>query len=506
MRNCSLHRAAHIEPTLHRFLKRCRVGRDLRIPASGAAILLSLALLCARWLALDPTVELAARLLSPDGIVSAAGRSSFSAFLLQSAVVAAIAGMLLIASAIPRARRTLAAMVTWDALRLRGLAVPNPHGVLIWSSLLGLLVTGLWLLQGRLGSAAVALFSKEGPLEDLTYLLALASAALCGGAAVHWKAADRRSAQIVRALYVLCAAGLFVVAMEEINWGQTLVRFATPSSWADINYQQETSLHNLLDQASLDAATRAVCITFGTAFLLLIAAGARAPESVAGAVAPPSSLALLALITIYSGLRLHAEVFELLLALTFTFYGYRIYVAARSSAAARLPSLVLQSEPDVPLAGNAGEGRDDRRLWETELLEYTHDAIIIWEMGSRGIRYWNRAAEQLYGYTRGEALGRTTHELLRTELADGTQLLERRIARFGIWVGELRHTTRDGRQVDVQGRLALMSQQSGCWLVLEVNRDITDRKEAECARREMKRQLSELREQRLKNAVSRARA
>jgi PAS domain S-box-containing protein len=147
-------------------------------------------------------------------------------------------------------------------------------------------------------------------------------------------------------------------------------------------------------------------------------------------------------------------------------------------------------EPAAPLA----EPADVEPRWsDTQLLEYTHDAIIIWEMQGQGILYWNRAAEQLYGYNREEARGRTTHELLKTELVGGVTRLESSLARFGIWAGELRHTTRSGRKVDVEGRLAVMSQHNGRWLVLEVNRDITDRKVAEAARQSMEHQLAELR-------------
>jgi PAS domain S-box-containing protein len=146
--------------------------------------------------------------------------------------------------------------------------------------------------------------------------------------------------------------------------------------------------------------------------------------------------------------------------------------------------------PDAPLAEPADV---DPRWSDTQLLEYTHDAIIIWEMQGQGILYWNRAAEQLYGYSRGEVRGRTTHELLKTELVGGVTRLENSLARFGIWAGELRHTTRSGRKVDVEGRLAVMSQHNGRWLVLEVNRDITDRKAAEAARQSMEHQLAELR-------------
>jgi PAS domain S-box-containing protein len=130
--------------------------------------------------------------------------------------------------------------------------------------------------------------------------------------------------------------------------------------------------------------------------------------------------------------------------------------------------------------------------WHSELLEYTHDAIIIWEMEGAGILYWNQAAEQLYGYSREEAQGKVTHDLLQTVTRKPVKELESTLARYGVWVGELRHTTSDGRIVEVEGRLSLMSQRNGRWLVLEVNRDITDRKRAQAARVAREASLSSL--------------
>jgi PAS domain S-box-containing protein len=148
--------------------------------------------------------------------------------------------------------------------------------------------------------------------------------------------------------------------------------------------------------------------------------------------------------------------------------------------------------PDVPLA--YANSRDPNvRRWDTELLEYTHDAIIIWEMDGGGILYWNRAAEQLYGYSRNEAVGRVTHQLLKTQLSGGVSHLEHTLARFGVWVGELRHRTREGREVVVDARLAILSQHSGRWLVLEVNRDLTDARLAESKRAAAEQQLAEWR-------------
>lgn len=129
---------------------------------------------------------------------------------------------------------------------------------------------------------------------------------------------------------------------------------------------------------------------------------------------------------------------------------------------------------------------------DQSILEFTHDAIIVWEMEGRGILYWNRAAEVLYGFTREQAVGKVTHELLRTELSGGVGELESKLARYGVWIGELRHTRSDGEPVEVEARLSLMSRDRGTWMVLEVNRDITDRKRAETSRAEMQERLERL--------------
>ena len=148
-------------------------------------------------------------------------------------------------------------------------------------------------------------------------------------------------------------------------------------------------------------------------------------------------------------------------------------------AAAPVDAGSVDSKVSLGLQGAAPTA--EAPWWHSELLEYTHDAIIIWEMEGAGILYWNQAAEQLYGYSRKEAQGKVTHDLLRTVTRKSVKELESMLARYGVWVGELRHTTRDGRIVEVEGRLSLMSQRNGRWLVLEVNRDITDRKRAEAA-------------------------
>jgi PAS domain S-box-containing protein len=113
--------------------------------------------------------------------------------------------------------------------------------------------------------------------------------------------------------------------------------------------------------------------------------------------------------------------------------------------------------------------------WYSELLEYTHDAVVVWALGGEGIIYWNAAAEQLYGYSRDEVYGAVTHQLLDTRLASDITELETAIARYGIWVGELTHSTRDGRRIRVKARLILLPRTDERWLVAEINREMTPR-------------------------------
>jgi PAS domain S-box-containing protein len=115
---------------------------------------------------------------------------------------------------------------------------------------------------------------------------------------------------------------------------------------------------------------------------------------------------------------------------------------------------------------------------QADLLDLADDAIFAWELGG-GIVYWNRGAEQLYRYSRVEAGGRVSYELLSTVFPQGRQAFLTALSGTSQWQGELRHSTRYGQQLVVESRIQLITDRGGRQLVLECDRDITDRKRAE---------------------------
>jgi PAS domain S-box-containing protein len=153
-----------------------------------------------------------------------------------------------------------------------------------------------------------------------------------------------------------------------------------------------------------------------------------------------------------------------------------------------------ESGEPVEFTGTVMDVTDRKRAEEVlrrqaSLLEQTHDAIIVWEF-PRTIVFWNRGAVQLYGFTAEEAIGRTSHELLHTEHPLPRQVFEAILEGDGDWTGELAHTTRDGRRILVESRHMLMREADGRRLVLETNRDITERKRAEEALRQAQADLA----------------
>src|SRR5580700_6902178 len=119
------------------------------------------------------------------------------------------------------------------------------------------------------------------------------------------------------------------------------------------------------------------------------------------------------------------------------------------------------------------------RTQQASLLNLTHDTIFVRDM-NEVITYWNRGGEELYGWRPEQAIGKSSHELLRTVFPSPLDDIQAEFLRTGRWEGELKHTKADGTEVVVSSRWSLRrDEQEQPVAVLETNNDITVRKRRE---------------------------
>jgi PAS domain S-box-containing protein len=132
----------------------------------------------------------------------------------------------------------------------------------------------------------------------------------------------------------------------------------------------------------------------------------------------------------------------------------------------------------------------ERRRVETSLREQaalvdlTHDTVFVRDMNDV-ITFWNRGAEQVYGWSRAEAVGQMSHRLMQTIFPAPLDTIMAQVVDAGRWEGELVHTRRDGSTLIVASRWSLQRDEHGKPVaILETNNDVTEQKRAEEALRE----------------------
>ena len=116
---------------------------------------------------------------------------------------------------------------------------------------------------------------------------------------------------------------------------------------------------------------------------------------------------------------------------------------------------------------------------QADLLDLTHDTVFVRDRDDV-ITYWNRAAEDLYGWRSDEAVGQPAATLLKKIFPAPYPTILEELESTGRWEGEIVHTCRDGRHATVSSRWALQRDSHGRpAAVLETNTDITAQRAAE---------------------------
>jgi len=141
--------------------------------------------------------------------------------------------------------------------------------------------------------------------------------------------------------------------------------------------------------------------------------------------------------------------------------------------------------PSVIRALREGETRRQRKKAEAKIIEQarlidiTRDAILVQDL-NQVLRFWNKGAERIYGWTEAEAVGKDVPGLLFAKGFPQSQAIFDSLLAQGAWMGELAQVTKDAKELTVESRWTLMRDERGDpSAVLIVNTDVTEQKKLE---------------------------
>lgn len=130
--------------------------------------------------------------------------------------------------------------------------------------------------------------------------------------------------------------------------------------------------------------------------------------------------------------------------------------------------------------------------YQAELLEHVYSPVIATDENLR-ITFWNKAAEETFGWTEAEVLGQPGREVFLTSLNEPKRdEITRFLIETGHYEGEVPYRHKDGRMISTVVRSSALRDEDGAFrgLVSSVQ-DITERKQMEQALADSERQFRE---------------
>ncbi|HEX7042671.1 MAG TPA: PAS domain S-box protein [Patescibacteria group bacterium] len=115
---------------------------------------------------------------------------------------------------------------------------------------------------------------------------------------------------------------------------------------------------------------------------------------------------------------------------------------------------------------------DEDILENLELINLSHDAIFIFDEYGK-ITYWNKGAENLYGWRSSEVIGKKATKILNTTFPKSFAKIKSILSKEKFWEGVLKHTTKNAREIFIKSRWTYIKSKNKR-NILEINRDITE--------------------------------
>ena len=126
---------------------------------------------------------------------------------------------------------------------------------------------------------------------------------------------------------------------------------------------------------------------------------------------------------------------------------------------------------------------------QRKLLENATESILITD-AEHHVVYWSQGAEQFYGWTAAEAMGKYPRELLETTYLEiSWDDIGRQLKQCGRWHGRLLRKRKDGRSIVAESSWAI-DEKSG--LILQTDLDVTERSMTESDLKRANRALNTL--------------
>ena len=112
---------------------------------------------------------------------------------------------------------------------------------------------------------------------------------------------------------------------------------------------------------------------------------------------------------------------------------------------------------------------------QAALLDQAQDAILVRDL-DQNIRFWNKGAEKIYGWTAEEVVGKNVFKESSTQFDEARKA----VIEKGEWQGEIHQTRRDGAEITLESRWTLVRDEKGQPnSILVINTDITEKKRME---------------------------
>ncbi|HEY3520558.1 MAG TPA: PAS domain S-box protein [Rhodanobacteraceae bacterium] len=123
--------------------------------------------------------------------------------------------------------------------------------------------------------------------------------------------------------------------------------------------------------------------------------------------------------------------------------------------------------------------REDILREQATLLDRARDAILVRGLDHR-IRYWNKAAEIIYGIPREQAIGKRVEEIVIYDDPAAFEEADAQVVEKGEWSGRFRQVVAGGKTITVDGHWTLLRDEGGNPIgVLKIHTDVSERVELE---------------------------